>query len=100
MSAKCQKQTFHNSFDQLVGAREQRRWNGEAERQFGVVVFDWVGGDGSTMSALLKRSTVRELDLQPLNGQKSVHWYEKNSAQIFNLLPKPFFRLLHRTPDF
>jgi hypothetical protein len=33
-----------------VGAREQRRWNGEAERQFGVVVFDWIGGDGSTRS--------------------------------------------------
>jgi hypothetical protein len=36
MSAKGQKQTFHDSFDHLVGAREQRWWNGEAERQFGV----------------------------------------------------------------
>ena len=32
MSAKCQKRTFRHSLDHLVGAPEQRRWNGKAKR--------------------------------------------------------------------
>ena len=31
MSAKCQKRTFHHSFDHLVGAGEQLRWHCDAE---------------------------------------------------------------------
>ena len=79
---------------QLLGSREQRRWNGEAERQFGVVVFDRVGGDGSTMSALLKRSTVRELDLQSLGSEARQKW-----AGINDLLRHPSARFGNVTLD-
>src|SRR5262249_60828488 len=33
MSALCQKQTFHHSFDHLIGAGEQRLRHGKAERR-------------------------------------------------------------------
>jgi hypothetical protein len=58
------------------------------------LVFDWVGGDGSTMSALPQRSAVRELDLQPLGGETGQKW-----AGINDLLRHPGARLGNITLD-
>jgi hypothetical protein len=60
MSQTCQQQKWPRSFDQLIGARDQHRWNAEVERLGRFQIDDQRNFRGLLHRQLTRRSAIQD----------------------------------------